>query len=446
VNSIDQIAKVTGQEPTVMKSQFDDIHPRVLGFANSSAGNSNKDCWKHVMDLARHNNKRACNLHPIESINEGCILYYVFGLSSSGVEQHFSNTGWKFRDRRFKASNETEEYVIRIVSDLGNHDINDIIQRAKTVWLSLYGAPRKCSGNRFTLGVKRKRKSLDVPPEFQARTEQDFIAKRRRASAAVGASSSEVYESLITVDDPSTMRGWSEKHSKELNFQNAKLHSRRVQAVAEGVIEDASLHKEVTSAHDKRCKDQRARERKAKRDDVKLHGTTSGKLFIEIAGRPCFVLCNKTPELISAMRNASMKEVKPLFADVFISDRPGQLGSRISLVTSMRGCFHVSAQLVTSRGASGIGVKWRSMAEIPRIIYVSAAANSQNPHAFKILQHVLGECKCNRVELRFGGGDLSDLTPLINAVTPKSKLIAIMRSGELSDPVSILALNINKLY
>ena len=86
------------------------------------------------------------------------------------------------------------------------------------------------------------------------------------------------------------------------------------------------------------------------------------------------------------------------------------------------------------------------MTEIPRIIYVSAAANSLNPHAFKILQHVLGECKCNRVELRFGGGDLSDLTLLVNAVTPKSKLIAIMRSGELSEPVSILALNITKLY
>ena len=81
-----------------MKMQFDDIHPRVVGFAKSSTGTDSKDCWKDVVAMVEKSIARGCT-HPIQTIKEGCILHHVFGLSSSGVEQHFANASYKFSDR-----------------------------------------------------------------------------------------------------------------------------------------------------------------------------------------------------------------------------------------------------------------------------------------------------------------------------------------------------------
>jgi len=440
--SINKIAKVTNQPADIMKTQYDDIHPRVVGFAKSSTGKTSKNCWKDVTNMIAKANKRG-SCHPIDSIMEGCILHHVFGISSSGVEQHFSKAGYKYSDRRLKAHPETEEYVIRAISDLPNHDLDTIIKIAKQVWVSIYGPPRKSSVlGRITKGVKRRAlASKDLQLGMMATTEKEFIVQRRgaaRGSSTSVPSTGLDYESLVDSGDGSNQAGWTEGHAQELKFQANKLHSRKVQAVAEGIIHgDASLNSEVELVTRKRIKDQRARERKSARDDIKLHGTTVAKLLVEISGRPSHILCEKTPELVAAMKSRAMKEVKPMVADIFIVDLPSQVGERVRLVTAMRGSFHVSPSLLTSGGTSGIATKWRALSEIPRIIFVSSAANAQNAHAFTLLKHVLDNCVINRIELKVGG-TFDELDGLVKTVKPASKLVAIVRSAELKLPVSIL--------
>jgi hypothetical protein len=426
-----------------MKMQYDDLHPRVVGYAGSSVGKTSKNCWKDVADMVAKANKRGC-CHPIDSIMEGSILHHMFGISSSGVEQHFAKTAYKFTDRRLKAYPDTEEYVIRVISDLANHDLDTIIKIAKQVWVSIYGPPRNASVlGRITKGVKRKRLALckDLQPGMLTATETEFIAKRRRAAVASSTSMSSTaldYESLVGGGDVSNQAEWTEEHAKELKFQVNKLHSRRVQAVAEGVIDgDASLNGELELVKQKRIKDQRARERKDARDDIKIHGTTAAKLLVEISGHPSHVLCEKTPQLVAAMKSRAMKEVKPMLADIFIVDLPSEAGQRVRLVTAMRGSFQVSPSLLTSGGTFGIASKWRALSEIPRIIFVSSAANDQNANAFTLLKHVLDNCGINRIELKVGG-TFDELDNLVKNTKPASKLLAIVRIAELKLPVSIL--------
>jgi hypothetical protein len=276
---------------------------------------------------------------------------------------------------------------------------------------------------------------------MMAATETEFIAKRRRAAVASSTSMSSTaldYESLVGGGDVSNQAEWTEEHAKELKFQVNKLHSRRVQAVAEGVIDgDASLNGELELVKQKRIKDQRARERKDARDDIKIHGTTAAKLLVEISGHPSHVLCEKTPQLVAAMKSRAMKEVKPMLADIFIVDLPSEVGQRARLVTAMRGSFQVSPSLLTSGGTFGIASKWRALSEIPRIIFVSSAANDQNANTFTLLKHVLDNCGINRIELKVGG-TFDELDNLVKNTKPASKLLAIVRIAELKLPVSIL--------
>ena len=210
---------------------------------------------------------------------------------------------------------------------------------------------------------------------------------------------------------------------------------------------DASTKGELELVNRKRLKDQPARKRKTARDDIKLHGTTAAKLLVEISGRPSHVLCEKTSQLVAAMKSKAMNEVKPMLPDIFIVDLPSEVGERVRLVTAMRGSFHVSPSLFTSGGTSGIALKWKAISEIPRIIFVSSAANVHDARAFTLLQHVLDNCGLNRIALKVGG-TFDELRELVKNTKPASKLIAIVRKDELKLPVSTLVglLSLNSLF
>ena len=72
-----------------------------------------------------------------------------------------------------------------------------------------------------------------------AHTETEFIRKRCRAAAdSATATSSRGHETLHEIGaDHVGQSGWSEVHTKELDFQRQKLKARKLQAVAEGVMD-----------------------------------------------------------------------------------------------------------------------------------------------------------------------------------------------------------------
>ena len=438
VKSIDQIAKVTEQPADEMKVQFDDVHPRVVGFSKSTPSATNHECWKHTIGKLEKGGN-----HPIGSIREGAILDAVMGVSSSGVEQHFANTKLKFNDRRQHATADNEEFAIRAIAELPNHDLNQIINTARKIWSILYGPPRKSGGVRASKGMTYKPRQQKQPlgHGMVAHTELEFINKRRSAAAAVAASSSSSsldYGMLVSIPaDHAAQPQWSDSHSKELVFQTKKLHERKLQAVAEGVIDgDDELHEAIKTVKQRRIKDQRARERKQGRDTVKVEGCSRLQLFKRIAGLPTHCLCAKTPELMSAMRQFNMKEVAAVKADVFILDVPGEVGQRVAMITAMRGSHHITPQLVTSRGCLGAGANWKPLSGIMRIIFVSPGALAKNKNAFELLKRILAECKNSVITLTLGK-DWNDLVALQRRYSKsQSKLIAIVREVELALPVS----------
>jgi hypothetical protein len=235
-----EIAEICGQDPDTFTAQFQDIHPRVCSLAETAAGDGNKNYWKSILDKIRSHNQSAAN-HPSDAVLEGLILWFVFGLSSSGVEQFFSKTGWGFNVRRHSASPGTEEFVVKALTDLRLHNIDNIIKIAQKVWSCCYGHARGSGDKpRISKGVRKLKRDLStLEGGMMAHTEGEFIRKRRRAAADAAAStSSRGYETLLEIGaDPVGQSGWSDQHTKELDFQRQKLKARTLQAVAEGVMD-----------------------------------------------------------------------------------------------------------------------------------------------------------------------------------------------------------------
>ena len=445
-----QIAKVIKKDPDEFLAQFQDLHPRAVAIALSMKGDANKQAWKSIFDKTQSHQVTSKN-HPIDVVLEGLILYFVFGISSSGVEQFFAKADWGFGvgTRRQAASYaETEEYCLKVMFDLPHHDEAEVIRLAQKVWSCCYGPERDCSSAppRISMGAPREPcKDKPVLGEgMVAHTETDFIKKRRRAAEASSASSSKGYANLIGIGEAEVGQpGWSDAHTKELDFQKTKLRARKAQAFAEKVIDadgDATLKDAARSEHQGRVKKQRARERKNARDALALTGSTGIEVLAKIqeGAEPRYHVEERlaSPQLLEAMDQLSFKRVDAICeANVFVVDVPGKGGQRVAIATALCGGYHVSPEFITSKGIRGVASKLRCMARIPRVIYISEAVSARNKNFVDLLQNVLANCETNNVALVLDKGwdALTDLKA--KYVNNKSKLVALVRSIEIKHPV-----------
>jgi hypothetical protein len=440
---LQDLANICQVDPEQFAAQFEDVHPRVNALSKNM-GRTTKQNWKEIFDkLQKHNQTRQA--HPVSLLRVALILYFVFGVSSSGVEQFFAKAGWGFHTRRLAAAHLTEEFCVKAIVDLPHHNLSKIIKIAQKVWSCCYGNSRQSGTTpRISSGTQYKTKSSaaqSAPLEegMMADNETEFIRKRRQAAEEVAASSSnfESYKDLVDINPASASdtAGWSDAHNKELAFQREKLHHRKIQAVAEGVLRgEDDVKRDVKTFRRQRIKAQRARERKAERNESDLTGTTAKEAITEIGGNrlKAHIMPGQSSEDVLACmeRFQIRREASICKADVFVVRAPGEVGQRGALVTAMRGAWHVSSDLLASRGTSGVASKWRRMACIPRTVFVSKGAHDRNNKTFEFLQQTLRNCEDSRIVLEFGN-NWNDLTALQDKFkNNKSRLIAIVRTSE----------------
>lgn len=439
--SIEQIAKVCSVSGETLLAQYQDVHPRAMAVVRPARGNINKIAWKLIVDKIQAHHMTAKN-HPMDVLKKALVLYFVFGISSSGVEQAFSKSRWGFSNRRLAAYPETEEYVLRVILAMPSADLKTIIPLAQKVWTHVYGPTRRSNDTpRISKGVPKTSRNHKpaLADGMAAHTEKEFVQSRRAAASSLAGESARPYANMIEINEAEYEQpGWLDEHSKEVKFQKDKLQARKVQCVAEKVIDadgDASLEAAVPEERRKRIKAQRARERKAQRADMALNGSTGTEVLAKIAGCGVHVDSNlMSDELQQSMEQLSMKRVEAHEANAFVVEVPGRGGLKVALASGLRGAYHVTPEFIISKGSIGVAVKYHFVAGVHRVVYVSQAVSLRNKAAIGFFQKVLANIEDSQVELVVGK-DWDALRDLkIKHKSKKSKLIAIVRTGEVTDP------------
>ena len=130
------IAEAIDEPVEVFQAQFDDIFPRAVCESSSIAKSDgpNNSAWREIIRKINAHLPVA-RMHPAQVLNKGLILYYVFGVSSSGVEQSFSQGSWGYTNRRLRATADMEEFCLRVILDLPHHDKTTIIEKARMIWV-----------------------------------------------------------------------------------------------------------------------------------------------------------------------------------------------------------------------------------------------------------------------------------------------------------------------
>ena len=441
--SVDTIARAINCDADVLRAQFEDVYPRAVQTASAMAGSAklNKTVWKTMIEkLNATPTLREC--HPTDVLRDAGELYLLFGPSSSGVEQGFSIAQWGFGDYRQSALPDAEEFALRIVQDLQNHDREKIIKCARRVWFAIYGRARESTSQRIDKGVLRSTPTVEPDKSdtsVVAHTETDFIKSRRAAIAAESSNAPmmNLDADALIANAHEASHGWTAPLKKELDFQTQKLHTRKVQAVAEGVLPgDDALRAEVKSVRRRKLNDEKARQRKRRRIDLQLEGKTVDELLKEVTGKHVYVDVDISYEnlLDAAFCRLSMQKVDAMHdADVFIVNTPGEVGQRVKLVTGLRGAIHISPQafsITSSISQHGVAAKWRAIACLERVAYVSVACSSRHTNTFKLIKDTLASMPSSKLQLVTGKG-WDELTAL-NAKfkSSPSKLIAITRANE----------------
>lgn len=437
--SVGQVAAAAGVDPDAFRMQFEDVFPRALYEASTAAGSKdpNKSAWKTSIDkIKAHHLVAKC--HPTDELVAGLVLYEVFGISSSGVEQNFSKAEWSFHSRRMSAAADTEEFVIRVILDLPQHDRQQIIKLARKIWCEVYGDSR-LGGPRITRGVPRPQGINDdgLGEGVMAQNETEFITRRRQAVTAIKNDNPSCIADLETDVLMTKAAGaggdqWKEGHDDELVFQKKKLQARKVQAVAEGAAKGSvELCAEVGLARSKRFKEQRARERKSLRDNLALKGKTQTELRDAIKGRSVCVdssVLTSPAELDARFGQLSMTRVLMHEADVVVTQVVGKAGQRVELAIGLRGGFQVTPALL-SQNVKGAGSKWKTVAAVQRTVYVSEACHVRHKNTFDFMQAVLDTMPSNKMSFEIGSWDsLKELRRKYKK--SPARVIAIVRAEE----------------
>ena len=181
---LQRLACALGLDPCTLKAQWQDIFPRAFSQARVTGGN-NREAWYGVLNRLA-SCKALSDAHPAAVLREALIAYFAVSISSSGVEQKFSKGALRFTDRQASAKAETEEMYLKVCLDFPERDADAICTKAQQVWKHCFSPRLPRTLMRLDKGTKRKRPA-EEENGFVARTEMDFLAKRRAAAKAASA-------------------------------------------------------------------------------------------------------------------------------------------------------------------------------------------------------------------------------------------------------------------
>ena len=116
------IAQSVGADKAALSRQWEDVLPRaVLAAGSSSSGMVNKDVWaKAISNINKHG--ATARAHPTDAFMAGLVEWTAFGISSSGVETHFSKHALTCGHRRQSAFPDTEQLHAKLSLDIQHHD------------------------------------------------------------------------------------------------------------------------------------------------------------------------------------------------------------------------------------------------------------------------------------------------------------------------------------
>ena len=420
----------------ILKAQWQDLYPRAqlefkaqLGCLSDKMSkdifrDANKEAWK--LTIGRYRSGIQAKSHPTETLQAVLLNYFVCTPSTSGIEQNFSKGQMKYSKQRHHALPMHEELVLKLFCDLPNlcvTEVDEVCKLARVCWASQYGEPRARSTDqsRSDKGLKRKSQPANENCSF---TESSFLKRRRSAAAAAAESHSGIASDL----EP---QFWTDKHEKEKSFLEKKQLSRKIQAVAESSLPNATEHDQAAAEASKKKilvnhQNRRAQTVKFLRNNSKKRAL----VLAEMRGSKVFMAVPANIDLQASFANHGMQLTHdPLQASVLICDKPGEGTSRMQLLVGLRGLREVCPSFFLS--GKGCAIKFKCAVALRKVVLVSAAAAEKHKQFWQDFRTYLPPNHGWKMHKMAASATIQELKQ-IKGQYPKYKAFAVIADEEVT--------------
>ena len=260
-------------------------------------------------------------------------------------------------------------------------DDQDLVSQARAEWVAVYGVVR-ASGTahravRMDMGRQRNGKHMSM--------KRWVLARRAAVTDLVEKGDCARGQHTIT-EDPSDRPAWTESHTKEAEFIEAKRIRNLFEGVREGNVEVeqlsvADLHAVATEMAEQQRrdttydKDQRSKKREIRYQPPELRGRTA---FVE-GGLDIF-------GGVDVMGAAGMQRVADRsIADVFVVRDMASIGKGIQWCVALNGGVVASLQYAKSGGASGPATAYKKATALRRWLWLSPAFAASHAELARVI-------------------------------------------------------------
>ena len=156
INKVAHLARVDAQD---LHHQFEDYLPIAVDFAKS--GGESLDAWRSAIETV--SKSRLAAKHPSEALNDVLMRMGGYGVSTSGLEQHFARAhGAAGNYRRNLSEGATNDDMDLTDSGLAERE-DDVATAAQHIWATLYKSTRTHLRKRIGTGKRKTTKAGTQP-------------------------------------------------------------------------------------------------------------------------------------------------------------------------------------------------------------------------------------------------------------------------------------------
>lgn len=179
-SAFEKLAASARVDVDLLKAQWADVLPRALHFyrARSMASrDAVRDAWRAAVE---HCEKVRAGAQLTMELRKTLATYFAMSVSTSGVEQKFSQGHHRVHDR-IAADPATEELALKVMLDAGCYETRRITALARRAWAVCFrkSRSRPAGSARCDKGVKRIWRG--GAPARVSKSEAEFVRKRRKA-------------------------------------------------------------------------------------------------------------------------------------------------------------------------------------------------------------------------------------------------------------------------
>ena len=411
-----RLARLLGLDPARLQEQYDVLLPRAQHHCRRAQTTQdthsvNKDAWRTAIHEVQRMRMQQSRKIDVGALSTALQSYFVCGISTSGVEQRFSNAQRHITSDQGAMSAVSEAMLTKLFTDHAKYPAITLIEQARMMFAKCFPPVRN-----HTTRSARSDKGMTRPPKADPTgllTETQFVKKRRlmtekaasASSSAAKAASASSSAAAPAASSDAFGELWQPKHDAFKQAVGNLAQIRQAHACADGILlagdlTDAEFRRAQSAGETLREKQvvaQRRREAQNRRVINAAAGASGQDLLASLRGQGvCLQGSRCREELRNSLVAHGLADSAAVRASAIVCDKvlgPGSMPAdgndlKCHVIAGYFGKSLATPQFLLTGGKAGVCLKFLPFSKKKRRLYFTDACVAAHGTSIRLLERL----------------------------------------------------------